>query len=111
MSSDNIDEFANKLSTGVIIAVVISSIVGLAICIGIIVLIVCIIKQCSRPSYPRHQGMVLQQPYSYPYPQSWTSQYPPNMTSVSNYPPAYESVPPPYTASAPPPPSALLSKS
>lgn len=103
MPIDDYDDFANKLSTGVIIAIVISSIVGLAICIGTIVVIICIIKQCSRPRYPQHQGVILQQPYANPYPQSWTAQYPPNMTSVSNYPPSYESVPPPYTASAPPP--------
>lgn len=101
MSAYDLQNVTDNISTGVIIAIVISSIVGLAICIGVITIIICIIRQCSRPRHPPHQGIILQQPYSHPHPQSWTTQYPPNITSVANYPPAYESVPPPYTASAP----------
>jgi hypothetical protein len=98
MSSRDIDSLSNALSTGVIVAIVIGSIIGLALCIGSIIIIVCIIKHCNRPSRLGTQGMVLQQPNSYPH--SWTANYPPDITSVANYPPAYPSLPPPYTASA-----------
>jgi hypothetical protein len=98
MSSQNIDSIGKTVSTGIIVAVVLSSIFGLALCIGAIVVIVCIIKRCNRPRYPINQGMVLQP--SYPYPHSMETQYPYNTTSVANYPPAYQSVPPPYNAPA-----------
>ena len=93
-SSQNFDRISNVLSTGVIIAIVIGSIIGLALCIWTIIIIVCVIKRLNRPRYPATQGMVLQQPYTYPH--SWATQYPPDTTSVANYP----SVPPPYTASS-----------
>ncbi len=96
MPSDDYDKLSNVISTGAIIAIVIGSITGLAICIGLIVILVCIMKHCNRRRSP---GMVLQQ--QQPYPHSWTTQYPPSTTSVSNYPPGYQPAPPPYTASAP----------
>ena len=89
------DSLVSALSTGTLIAIIISSIIGLAICIGFIVLLICLIKHCSKSRGIGSQGMVLQ---PHPYPHSWTTQYPSNMTSVSNYPPPYQSVPPPYTA-------------
>lgn len=101
MGSDNYDTISNVLSTGTIVAIVIGAIIGLATCIGFIVIVICIIKNCNQRRDPRGQGIVLQP--TYPYPHSWTTQYPPNTTSVANYPPSYESLPPPYTASAPDP--------
>lgn len=93
------EDFADALSTGAIVAIVIGAIIALAVCIGFIVILVCIVNHCNRPKHPHPQGMALQQPYSYS--NTWSSQYPPNMTTVSNYPPSYESAPPPYTAPAP----------
>ncbi len=95
MPSDDDDK--DVIATGAIIAIVIGSITGFAICIGLIVIIVCILRHCNRTRSP---GMVLQQQQP-PYPHSWTTQYPPSTTSVSNYSPEYQSAPPPYTASAP----------
>ncbi len=98
MPSDDDEGF---LSTGVIVAVVVGSVIGFAICIVFFVILVALIKHRSRPRQPPSAlGMVPQQPYQYPYPHSWATQYPPNITSVSNDPPPYNSVPPPYTAPA-----------
>lgn len=94
-SSQTFNNLSNALSTGVIVAIVIGSVIGLAVFIGVIVVIVCLIKHCNQPRYPGSQGMVLQQPNTYPH--SWATHYPPDTTSVANYP----SGPPPYTASAP----------
>jgi len=99
MSSNGYDSIANAVSTGSIIAIVIGTICGLAFCIGCIVVVICIIKHGNRRRYPT-QGMVLRQPQPQPYIHPWTTDYPPNTTSVSNYPPQYQSDPPPYTASA-----------
>ena len=96
MSISKSDSLVNVLTTGTIIAIVISVIIGLAICIGLAVILVCLIKHCSKSNVVAVEGVVLE-PYSYP--QSWTTQYPPNLTSVSHYPPPYQSLPPPYTAS------------
>ena len=100
MAKDDFDSITNALSTGAIVAIVIGSLIGLAVFIAVIVIIICVIKHCNRPRYPATQGIILQ-PQPYPYPHSLINQYPPNITSVSNYPPPYQSVPPPYTASAP----------
>jgi MFS superfamily sulfate permease-like transporter len=86
---------SNTLTTGAIIAIVVGSVVGLAILIGVIIAIVCVIKQINRSNNIRRQGMIVQP--APPYPQSWPNQYPPNTTSIANYPPSA----PPYTASAP----------
>jgi hypothetical protein len=99
--SSTFNTISNALSTGVIVAIVVGSVIGLVICIGTIIAIVCIIKHLNRPRNSVTRGMVLQQPYSYPHPHSWTNQYPPTTTSVANYPPLYQTVSPPYIASAP----------
>jgi hypothetical protein len=109
MVSGDFDALTNALSTGSIIAIVIGSIIGLVVCIGFIFIVIFIINHCNKPRYLTTQGMVLQQ--QYPYPHSWTADYPPSTTSISNYPPEttvdsnypppYQSLPPPYTASAP----------
>lgn len=85
----------NALTTGAIIAIAVGSVVGLAILIGVIIAIVCVIKQINRSSNIRRQGMIVQP--APPYPQSWPNQYPPNTMSIANYPPSA----PPYTASEP----------
>jgi hypothetical protein len=94
MSSSTYYSISNALSIGTIIAIVVGSVVGLAILIGSIIVIVCIVKHLNRSKTIGTRGMVLQQPQPYPYPQSLSTQYPPTITSVSNYPPAY----PPYTS-------------
>ncbi|CAF0829907.1 unnamed protein product [Rotaria sp. Silwood1] len=98
MSSNNYDTINKTLSVGAIVAIVVSSIIGLIICVTFIIVVVCIIKFCNRPRYPIHQGIVLQSPYQYV--SDASPQYPSNMTSVSNYPPSYSTVPPPYNAPA-----------
>lgn len=97
MSTNKYESLANALTTGTIIGIVISAIIGLAICIGLFILLVCLIKHCAKSSVIAVESAALE---PYPYPHSWTSQYPPNITSVSNYPPPYQSLPPPYTATA-----------
>jgi len=99
MSSSNFYNIDNALSVGTIIAIVIGSVIGLAVLIGAIIAIVCIVKNLNRSKTIAAQGMVLQQSQSYPYSNSWSNQYPPNITSVSNYPPAYAPSAPPYTTS------------
>jgi len=97
MSTNNANSVVNAISTGAIIAIVIGTISAFAACIGCIVIVLCIIKRANRQGYPT-RGVILQPPQ--PYPGPWTTNYPPNTTSVSNYPPQYPSDPPPYTASA-----------
>ena len=106
MPPDDSDTLSNILSAGAIAAIVVGSVIGLAICIIFFVILGSLIKHCCRPKRPLTQSLGLRQPYSYSYPHSWTTEYPPNITSVSNDPPPppYHSVPPPYTASAPDPP-------
>jgi hypothetical protein len=99
MLSDD-DSISKFLSTGAIVAIVIGSIIGFAICIVFFVILVSLVRHCSQSRHSRTQGRVLQQQYQYPYPHSWATQYPPDITSVSNDPPPYQSVPPPYTASS-----------
>lgn len=100
MPVSDIDDIADVLSKGTIIAIVVSSVIGVALLIVFIVILICIINRCNKPRHPQTQGIILQQPYSYT--QTWPTQYPQNLTSVSNYPPPYESVPPPYTAPSAP---------
>ncbi|CAF0823301.1 unnamed protein product [Rotaria sordida] len=98
MSSSNYDTISKALSVGAIVAIVVGSVIGLIVLITCIIVIVCLIKYCNRPRYPIGQGAVLQYPYQYP--SNAPPQYPSNMTSVANYPPPYQPVPPPYNAPA-----------
>jgi len=101
MSLYDYESITNTLTTGAIIAIVVGSVCGLIFLIGIIICIVCIVKRSNRSRAVATQGMVLQQPQPYQYPQSWSNQYPPNMTSVANYPPSpYQPTAPPYAAPA-----------
>jgi hypothetical protein len=106
MGSDDPETLSNILSAGAIAAIVVGSVIGFALCIIFFGILGSLIKHCSRPRRPRTQSPVLRHPYPYPYPypHSWATQYPPDVTSISNDPPPYHSVPPPYTASAPAPP-------
>jgi hypothetical protein len=101
MSSSGYYTISNALSVGAIIAIVVGSIGALAVLIGIIIVIVCIVKHSNRRRNLATQGMILQPAQPYPYPQSWANQYPPNTTSVANYPPAYPTLAAPYTAPTP----------
>ena len=92
MSSRDFDSIQNTFSTGIIITIVVSSVFGLAFCIGVIIVIVCLIKYFNRPRSINNMHRIAQP--IYPYPHSWSTVYPPNVTSVSNYP----SAPPPYSA-------------
>jgi len=96
MAASDFETINHVLSIGTIIAIVIGSIFGALLCITFLVIVICIIKRCNRSRYSRRDDMILQE--SYLYPPSWTNQYPPNLTSVANYPPAYQAAPPPYTA-------------
>ncbi|CAF2505672.1 unnamed protein product [Rotaria sp. Silwood2] len=98
MPSNNYDTLNNTLSVGAIVAIVVCSVIGLFICIICIIVVVCIIKFFNRPRYPIQQGVVLQHPHQYP--SNAPPQYPYNLTSVSNYPPPYQTLPPPYNAPA-----------
>lgn len=100
MSSSSFNAITNALSIGAIVAIVVGSVIGLAILIGSIIAIVCIVKHLNRSKSVGTRGMILQQPQPYPYPQSWSNQYPPTITSVANYPPEYPPTAPPYTASS-----------
>jgi hypothetical protein len=116
--SSTYNTISNALTTGTIIAIAVGSIGGLAVCIGIIIVIVCVVKHTNRRQAAT-RGMVIQPAQTYPYPQQWQNQYPPNTTSVANYPPnmnamgnyppgmtnnyppTYSAAGPPYTATAP----------
>lgn len=98
MSSRDIDSVRNALSTGVIVAIVVGSVVGLAVCIGCIIVVLCLVKYANRSRSASRQQVALQP--TYPYPHSWATHYPPNTVSVVNHPDAYPSMPPPYTSSA-----------
>ncbi|UJR21728.1 hypothetical protein I4U23_024805 [Adineta vaga] len=101
MSSSNFDSISSALTTGTIIAIVIGSVCGLIVLIGIIVVIVCIVKHLNRPRHMATNGMVLQQPQSYSYPQTWPNQYQPNAFNMTNYPTMYQTVSAPYTVPMP----------
>ncbi|CAF3001890.1 unnamed protein product [Rotaria socialis] len=86
MSSSTFNELNSALTTGTIVAAVIGSISVTALIIGTIIVIVCIIKHFNRRRGIATQGRVIQPPQPYAYPHSWSQQYPPNITSVENYP-------------------------
>ncbi|CAF0991252.1 unnamed protein product [Rotaria sordida] len=100
MSSSNFNTISKVLTTGTIIAIVAGSITGLALLIATIVIIICIVKHLNRSRNVAAGGMILQPSQPYSYPSSWSYQYPPNMTSVANYPPPYQSAVPSYTTAA-----------
>ncbi len=79
---------SSSVSTVLIVGAVVGTVVGLAICIGSIVIIICLVKHCFKPRTPIQNGVILQ-PYA-PYPDN-----------ISNYPPQYPNYPPPYQNNAP----------
>ncbi|CAF3266229.1 unnamed protein product [Rotaria sp. Silwood2] len=98
MSSSSLDTIGNVVTTGTIITIVVGSLVGLGLIITIIVIIVCITKYSNHSRNVTTEGMILQPPQLYPNLHSLSNQYPPNITSVANYPPSYQPTAPPYTA-------------
>ena len=83
MSSSSV---SSGLSTTFTIIAIVCSVVGLIFCIGLVVLVVCVIKHFNRRNALVQNAMVLQPypPYS-------------NYVSNPNYPPPYPSAyPPPY---------------
>ncbi|CAF1549297.1 unnamed protein product [Rotaria magnacalcarata] len=86
MSSSTFNKLGSALRTGTIIAIVVASISVIALIIGTIIVIVCIVKQSNRRRGIAAQGRVIQEPQPCAYPPSWSQQYPPNITSVANYP-------------------------
>jgi hypothetical protein len=97
MTSSTYNTINNALTIGTIISIVVGSVIGFVVLIGAIIFIICIIKHLNRSKNIGRQGRILQPAQTYPYPQSWSNQYPSNITSVANYPPTD----PPYIASAP----------
>ncbi len=87
------DTFGNTVSTGLIVAAVLSAVFGIIFVIGSIVVVICIIKQCNKSRSAVANGGMFQ-PYA-PYPNNIPN-YPPQFPSP--YPPPY---PPPYNPSAP----------
>jgi hypothetical protein len=89
MYSSSTDSLSKGLSTTLTIIAVVCAVGGLIFCIGLVVIVVCVIKHFNKRNSSIGNGMVLQ-PYSYP-PN-------PNYIPNPNYPPAYA---PPYTFTEP----------
>ncbi|CAF1062588.1 unnamed protein product [Adineta steineri] len=96
MTTPNLSTVNDFISSGAIVAIILGSIFGLALCVGTIIIIICIIKHRNQSRCPIIDQMSSQQTYAYPH--SWASLYPPETTSITNYPSVYDS-PPPYVAS------------
>lgn len=88
---------SNSLSSGVsttlIVGAVVGSVLGLIFCIGLVVILVCVIKHCKKSNNAVANGMILQPYPPYP-PYASYAPYP----NYPNYPPANA---PPYTFSEP----------
>jgi hypothetical protein len=85
MSTSSYDTWSNAVSTTLIVGATVGGVLGLIFCIGFIVIVICIIKQCNKPRNAVTGGMVL-------------PPYPSDPYNIPRYPSPYA---PPYTASAP----------
>jgi len=88
MSSSSPDTLSKAVSTTAIIAAVVGTVLGIAFCIGSIVIIICIIKHLNKPRGAVSNGMILEPYPTYP---NNAPYYPPYPNNVANYPPSYTS--------------------
>ncbi|CAF3076161.1 unnamed protein product [Rotaria socialis] len=94
MSTFDYESINKTITTGAIVALVVSTVFGFILCIGTIIIIVCLIKRCNQSSRSRVHEAVLHQPFhysNYSLPQNSF-----NTTSTTDHPPVYLSAPPPY---------------
>jgi hypothetical protein len=92
-TSSTYTDVSSSVSTGLIIALVVGVGGGIACCIGVIVVIICMIKQCNKPRTSMAGGMILE-----PYPNN-APYYPP--VNPPAYQPPQQPVYGPYTAPQP----------